>query len=221
MNLGRLVLTVAACAALNAIPSVGLADQPDEVLLLNGGRLRGKVMEDDPAQGVSIQLLDGTVRRVSRVEISRVQYAGAGQLPAAVPAPVAVAPLGEPAWARPYEPVPGVRRTKSLRPLWITGLALWGATYIATIAVTAAVAEDDAGKYAGEAAVPIAGPFIVLADGEPSDGQTAALIASGVIQTLSATMFVLGLSIRVPDNSAKVVPLPVAKGSGLAIVGTF
>ena len=66
MNLRVLAPAVVACGLLFA--SSARAAAPDEVLLANGGRLRGTVMEDDPVKGVSIQLLDGSTRRVPHAE---------------------------------------------------------------------------------------------------------------------------------------------------------
>jgi hypothetical protein len=59
----------------------------DEVVLTNGGRVRGTVMEQDPTRGVSIRLADGTTRQFAPAEVANVAY---GAPP--TPPPVAVAP---------------------------------------------------------------------------------------------------------------------------------
>jgi hypothetical protein len=65
----------------------------DTVLLANGGRARGVVIEDDPAAGVTLQLPDGSFRRYSRDEISRVEFAEQGAaLGAQSPPPTAAPP---------------------------------------------------------------------------------------------------------------------------------
>lgn len=51
-------------------------DQPvDTIFFIGGGRARGTVLEDSPREGVTFRLLDGTVRRYARREISRIEYA--------------------------------------------------------------------------------------------------------------------------------------------------
>ena len=46
----------------------------DTVFLQNGGRVRGLVLEEDPGLGVTVQLPDGTIRKVGIAEVSRVEY---------------------------------------------------------------------------------------------------------------------------------------------------
>jgi hypothetical protein len=60
-----------------------LADKParadnvtDTVLLTNGGRVRGTVMEEDPQKGTSIKLVDGTFQRLKPAEVKQVLYGG-------------------------------------------------------------------------------------------------------------------------------------------------
>jgi hypothetical protein len=47
----------------------------DTVFLNNGGRMRGTVVEEDPARGVSIQLPGGERRTLQPGEVYRIQYA--------------------------------------------------------------------------------------------------------------------------------------------------
>jgi hypothetical protein len=47
----------------------------DSVFFIGGGRVRGTVLEETARHDVTIRLLDGTVRRYTREEISRIEYA--------------------------------------------------------------------------------------------------------------------------------------------------
>jgi hypothetical protein len=77
-------------AALLLLPSPARASDSDDVILLNnGGRVRGVVVEEDPQTGVRIKLLDGTIRTIKRADIREVRYHGE---PAAPPTPVAAPP---------------------------------------------------------------------------------------------------------------------------------
>jgi len=53
-------------------PAVSWAD--DVVVLKDGGRLRGTVIEESRGRGVRIRLLDGVVREVEPANVDRVQY---------------------------------------------------------------------------------------------------------------------------------------------------
>jgi hypothetical protein len=74
----------------------------DTVHLMNGGRLRGTVVEDT-AEAVMVQLPDGTFRRVKRGDVARIDYEAQGApLPpaeTATPAPPPTAPSAPPAAA--------------------------------------------------------------------------------------------------------------------------
>jgi hypothetical protein len=199
-------------------------------------------MEDDPAQGVSIRLLDGTTRKVVRSEVMRVNYGDAAAAPPppspAPSAPVAVAPLAAPplapsgygyGYGAPGAlPALGARRDSEghhVPALWITGLSLWSVTYLATIAITAGVARGDKGKAIGEACIPIAGPFVGLADGGDSltGAERGGIITSLVLQQVGIALFVMGATIRVGghDSSASIAPMPVRGGGGGAFVASF
>lgn len=86
----------------------------DTVFLQNGGRVRGTVVEEDPARGVTVQVPGGQLRTVPPGEVFRIEYRdgtigsiGAQpppQAPRAVtPAPPAVEPAAP---AEPTEPAP-------------------------------------------------------------------------------------------------------------------
>lgn len=87
----------------------------DTVFLRNGGRVRGTVVEEDPARGVSIQLPDGELRKLLPSDVARVEYGdGSGaavpvrQLPTAAPprdsAPAA--PSASPSGPADFAPLP-------------------------------------------------------------------------------------------------------------------
>lgn len=86
----------------------------DTVFLTNGGRLRGTILEDDPARGVTLQMIDGTLRSLPRSEVSRVLYAQDPPAPrepapsspatGASPHPQAPPPAAEPPTAAPPPP---------------------------------------------------------------------------------------------------------------------
>jgi hypothetical protein len=61
----------ATAAPASSPPSEG----PDTVYLANGGRMRGLVMEEDPKRGVTIKLIDETVRKLAPGEVKSVEYA--------------------------------------------------------------------------------------------------------------------------------------------------
>jgi hypothetical protein len=65
-----------------AVAAQATPDVSDEVRTLDGGRLRGVIVEDDPDSHVTIMLPDGTLRRVERAEIV---YAGVVEAPAPTP----------------------------------------------------------------------------------------------------------------------------------------
>lgn len=63
---------VACC--LIACPSISLATNIDTVELVDGGRVRGTIMTQDPKKGVRVQLGDGTVVEVPAEKIAKVTY---------------------------------------------------------------------------------------------------------------------------------------------------
>ena len=81
----------AATATLLLASSAFADDTNDLVVLSNGGRVRGTVVEQSPATGVRIKLYDGSVRSFASAEIARVQYAD-GASPAQ-PQLAVIAPL--------------------------------------------------------------------------------------------------------------------------------
>ena len=94
-------------------------EPPDTVVLKDGGKLRGRVVEEDPKRGVTVQLLDGTTRKIAKATLDHVEYA-----PVVPPAPIAVAPPPVLyAIAPPIIPTPEPTHRRS-KGLMITGLVL-------------------------------------------------------------------------------------------------
>jgi hypothetical protein len=79
------------------------AQELDTVLLTNGGRMRGTIMEEDPQRGVSVRLPDGTVRKLEASEVKEVHYAS-GPAPTRPQGPAATAPVPPPVVTPPPPP---------------------------------------------------------------------------------------------------------------------
>jgi hypothetical protein len=77
----------------------------DTVYFLGGGRVRGVVLEESPRDGVTIRLLDGSVRTYARSEIQKIQYAD-GSVSRRREAPPRPPPAYRPAPPPAPEPVP-------------------------------------------------------------------------------------------------------------------
>jgi hypothetical protein len=80
----------------------------DTLFFVGGGRVRGTVVEETPRHDVTIRLLDGTVRRYTREEISRIEYAdGSVSRRRSAPRPPAAPPVPpEPPRYAPAPPPP-------------------------------------------------------------------------------------------------------------------
>ena len=84
----RFALAAAACLSVSLGTNEGRADKvPDTVMLTNGGRVRGTVMEEDPQNGTSVRLADGSVKHLAPSEVKQVIYGGHVQTEAAPQAP--------------------------------------------------------------------------------------------------------------------------------------
>ena len=101
--------------SLSAVPAgAQTPDTHDDVVMLaNGGRLRGAVMEEDPVKGVRIKLVDGTVKTVAHAAVKEVRYGS----PAPEEAPE------EPAPAPPSPPGPGSTAGETPQPAIAPGSA--------------------------------------------------------------------------------------------------
>jgi len=115
------------------------------------------------------------------------------------------------------------------RTLWITGLTVFAASYVATgvtatLSVTFAHTRD---ATIVESWVPLAGPWIMLGDSPDFDsGQKAATVIAASLQTLSAAAFVTGVVLenkerRPPTPAVSLAPLGTPGARGLVLVGTF
>jgi hypothetical protein len=111
MRLSVLLVTLLACAALSW-SSTAWADD-DVIILKDGGRLRGLIMEEQPGKLVRIKLADDTVREISAADIGEIHYGAVekpveppGPAPAATPPPVPPPPVAPPP-APPSSCVPG------------------------------------------------------------------------------------------------------------------
>jgi hypothetical protein len=91
----------------------------DTVYFMAGGRVRGTVIEESPREGVTIRLLDGSVRNYLRSELVRIEYADGSvsrrrqpssrqavptyPVAASTPTPPVSPPNVPPAYAPPYQ----------------------------------------------------------------------------------------------------------------------
>jgi len=127
------------------LATVALADTPpDTVFLANGGRLVGTVVTEDPDHGVTIKLLDGTIRTVKREEVKTVQYGA--QSVAATPPSAATPTELRPVFLAPLAPAPEVQ-VRNNPGLFVAGLVLTivgGASTLAGgVTLAAGFAQDD------------------------------------------------------------------------------
>jgi len=106
------------------------------------------------------------------------------------------------------------------RPLLVTGTAIFLATYGATAIAQAANDGPDKALY-----IPVAGPWLHLADRQGTEGKTAQTLfigASGVLQGLGVGLAIVSLAI--PERHAVATisagPVKMAVGPG-AVAGTF
>ncbi len=105
----------------------------------------------------------------------------------------------------------------------ITGLIIAGPIVLGVawaLGLVGTLAADADGELVGFSAIPLAGPWILLADSRTED-YAAALVVGGVLQAAGLTMTVLGLSIRqevqVPLASLRLTPTL----GGLVLDGMF
>jgi hypothetical protein len=85
--------------------------------------------------------------------------------------------------------------------LWLPGLIVEALTWMTTIGVSAVVSDASVrGEAVGYSCIPVLGPFIML--GNPGGLDTrdyqGALVASGIVQIASTTLFVVGLVVKHP-----------------------
>ncbi len=96
--------------AILAAVMLAAAPQNDTVYTANGGRLVGTVVEETP-QVVTIQLPDGTTRRLSRSEVTRIEYSdGSVSTPNRPPPPARPPAYRAPPQQYPAQPPPPAYR---------------------------------------------------------------------------------------------------------------
>jgi hypothetical protein len=143
------------------------------------------------------------------------------------PVPPAVEATSPAALAPAPQPSSGARSAGKI--LWITGLSSLIGVYVIT-GVTTTISVTVAGARTvtiGEAWVPVAGPWIMLADSAGlDDGQKAMTAVSGVLQGLALASFVTGLALVATSPSPEkahvaLVPMAVDRGGGLVLGGRF
>lgn len=122
----------------------------------------------------------------------------------------------------------GARAARIGTALWVTGLSLMGAFWLATGITTTAIVggyRNPNWRSAGEAWIPVVGPFVMLGDSNGYTGaQVGATVASAILQTISTGLFVTGLVIVATTSSGRetaIVPTPMDRGAGLSLVGRF
>lgn len=219
-------LVALAVMVLVSLPSAqAQAQGVDQVVVADATRLRGTVVVDD-AEGVTIELLDGSIRKVPRSQVANVEYASTAPMgPAAGAAPTwdgtdmsnsMADTLGSP------EDEGGHRLVG--RVLWVSGLATFVTAYVATISVVAVRGDNDAPALA---AIPVGGPFAVLAvaNSNTADEGIAGLVVSGVMQPIGLVAFGVGLGVELgaPESEAEISVVPVGPGEsgGVTVRGAF
>jgi hypothetical protein len=115
-------------------------------------------------------------------------------------------------------------------PLWMSGLSVLAATYVLTGAAgtTLVMVANARTVTIGESWIPLAGPWIMLADSRGFDSSQIALtVVSGVLQALGCAALIAGLVLdgdaRRPTSLAQVwlAPRLGADGAGLSAGGSF
>lgn len=236
---------VAGVIALVFIASIAVAaraqDATDTVLLVNGGRVRGTVLVDDPAQGiVSVRMADGRVRTLKRVQISRVEYAGKAPPPPAPIEPVTVATAAPvTVVTQPNVRVEPVVETTTLKPVWMAGaiitLSVWALRAAITFGVCSSYSSNQRGcdgqDYAG-AALPVIGAWVQAAQGIGGDhgassaGAFGAIVGAGLVEAGGLAMFIIGLVVhrdvhRGPEPSGALHVFPSVTPRTIGVIGYF
>src|SRR5450755_532656 len=179
---------------------------PDTVVLKDGGRLRGTVIEEDPRRGVTVQLLDGTTRKVGKSALDHVEYAPAPAPPAApAPATAAVAPPPV-TYATPEAPPPPKPPGRGLMVAGLVLMPIGAVGIIGGIAYYASASTSHT-AVAGQGCDPITGCTNVYETYHDSSGQgiAAGIIVGGVVFfTVGMIMTLVGAHHRAP------VPAPAA-----------
>jgi hypothetical protein len=130
------------------------------------------------------------------------------------------------------EAAPGSGQRTAGKVLFITGISVFGVGWLGTgIATTAIVSGNSRSRtiLMGEAWVPLAGPYIMLADSfDYSSSQVAATAVGALIQTLGFTTMMVGAILwpSAPSSSSRegrllVVPWTGNRSAGISVGGSF
>ena len=170
-------------------------DVTDVVMLTNGGRLRGVVAEEDPVKGVTIKLIDGTVRKLSVKEVKEIVHGSVAPI-APPPAPAAAQPIVMMA-PPPYAGYPGY--PPPARPTERQSTGLWAGGRVLTIL--------------GSLTLPVGGTTIATSDECKHDSQcpagAALLVGGSLFLSGGIVMMVMGGK-RVPVTTTGWMPTQVA-----------
>jgi hypothetical protein len=100
----------------------------DAVVLKDGSKLRGTVIEEDPKRGVTMLLLDGTTRNVAKASLDHIDYAPTTPRRSAAPLVAPIAPIAPPPVVYgSSSPAPPVVMTHSNTGVVVAGAAMLGA----------------------------------------------------------------------------------------------
>lgn len=116
-------------------------------------------------------------------------------------------------------------------PLWMAGLSVFAATYVITgaTATTLRLLTSSREDRIWQSWIPLAGPFIMLADSAGfDDTQYALTIVSAVLQVLGLGAFITGVILDAQPDPAEpaagtltVLPTATPDSVGLTLVGRF
>jgi hypothetical protein len=105
---------------------------------------------------------------------------------------------------------------RSYDELAIAGAAVFGASWIATIAMTAATVKEHRGQAVGHSVVPVAGPFIELSQSYNTRAIAPILVITGGGEALGLLGLFVGVTIDsrvlVPDGHARLRISPAGAG---------
>lgn len=125
--------------------------------------------------------------------------------------------------APPATPTSGVE-TQDYVPFGIAGLVTFGASWIGTIVIAATTESGQKKRATGHAAVPVGGPFIMLAERSHVDDVEGVLIGLGALQGvgLGATLLGFTLESRVVVGDASGAHFsPIVGPTHVGLTGAF
>jgi hypothetical protein len=110
--------------------------------------------------------------------------------------------------------------------LYISGAVILGVIWMTTVGVTAGVAQDPGrGEAIGYSAIPLIGPWVMMASNIDTHSYTMPLVLSGVLQAGGLTMIILGATLHRGSDRDEARTTPTLTlmpyGNGAALVGTF